>query len=113
MILRKFSWAARALGSIEYLDDIWHDDNPSEPSAHRSAVSEALAAKQSAFAYEEGRRHVEELDKIASTSTFMGIRLLTKSLPEASAHLPQDEALGHRMKIVGLYPDQFLFCEIC
>ena len=60
-----------------------------------------------------GSRYNECFDKTVSSSDILGKRLITSVSPEISQPLSQDEAMGHRLFVVGLVPRQFIYCECC
>ena len=109
-ILRKSPWGQRSVGTSEYRDDINHDDarDSGVSAAERQADTARAAARTM-----DGASYNERVNKQASSSTLLGQRIFTRTVPEASQRLAQEDAYGHKLYVVGLYPLQYVYCERC
>ena len=115
-ILRKFPWGIRSLGSAEYRDDL-HDQAPvpSDPNADNRVLDMARTARAAASRTMVGARYLDHFDAGQSQNQprIWGRRVFTKAVNEYHEPLSQDDALGHRLFIAGLFPNQYIWCEAC
>ena len=98
-VLRKFSWAARSLGTKEYTQDIHHDGGNVTDSVINAR---ARAARATAARTTGGASYNDAFNKRVSSVKFCGKRLLTNFLPEITSPLEQEDALGIDCMSLGL-----------
>ena len=80
---------------------------------HNPIHQRAKAIRKAAMSTLEGARYTEKYLASCGRGGILGKRLLTWLVPEAYMPLPQEEALGHTLYVVGLIPQQYIFCELC
>ena len=93
----------------EYTQDNHHDEVTAiaNDNCAKARVARAAAARTM-----DGASFNELHNKRVSSAKLHGQRVHTNCIPEWTAPVIQEEALGHRLYVVGLMPRQFIYCEI-
>ena len=103
-------WARSSLGTIEYLEDLWQQENMLAVDATEfSQRSQFSAGTMAERAYLD-RFH----STVSSEDKSRGVRYIPRqSVLEMSEVLPTSASMGHHMMTAGLKPRQFFWCELC
>ena len=88
-----------------------HHGGGNEPDSVINA--RARAARATAARTTGGASYNDAFNKRVSSVKFCGKRLLTNFLPEITSPLEQEDALGHRLYVAGVVPQQYIYCELC
>ena len=108
-VLRKFPWAAKSLGTCEYVEDIHCDDPPEDvPRIARLTSAVRAAAKRTMV----GAAYSDSFSKTATSKKYLGKRVHTNIVPEILQPLRKEEAFGHTLHVVGLHPRQYIYCQV-
>ena len=103
-VIRRLPWARSSLGTIEYLDDLWQQDE-----MQMDDCSQFSAGTIAERAYLD-RFHAA----VSSDDKSKGVRYVPRqSVPEMCEVLPTSASMGHHMMTAGLKPRQFFWCELC
>ena len=73
----------------------------------------ARTARAAASQTMVGAKYLDRFDTGHIHSKFYGRRILTKGVKEYFEPLSQEDAMGHRLYIAGLHPNQYIWCEAC
>ena len=113
-VIRKMPWARSSVGTIEYLDDLWQQDDISSDKLD-STESEVVHQVRKHGTISE-RAYVDKFHHNVNGNgkRHTGPRFVPRTcVLEMNDNLPTEAAMGHMMMTAGLKPRQFFWCELC
>ena len=116
MVIRRFPWASRSLGTVEHRELQRESEGSDNTVGYNHPAGLARRARVAAEMERNTRAYRVKrfCEKFQTAAQGRGARVIPQNfIPEKDEWVPTTLTLGHAMNTVGLFPEQFLWCEKC